>query len=323
MHWIPISPQASHHQRNKPLQAYRAYDPYHDENFDAAGDSVDEADWERASAILLEGTSVSPPPPRPRRQQQQQQPARRRGVAAFDALEIDSPEFGEFYNGGAGAGAVPLSSGAGAAAAGAGAGTALALRQRSASDRPSSSSSWFARFVGKLHAAWVIFFPRDSPRSGGGRRRGGGDSDCSARDAGLNRLKVVLVADRVGMTPESFEEMKRSIVDALGRYVELSSDGDVQVSVSQDEAMGAVYSVSVPVRRVRQEARFALLSEGGSVLDADGVTVAWDEEEGGGGEGEGGEGGAGDRAAAVASDVMAYDEDNWDSDPSSRFPYGA
>jgi len=274
-------------------QAYRGYDPRLDENFDAAGDSMDEEDWERASAILLEGTSVEPPPfparaaqrrpsrffeadavaeRRPSRFFEADNVAERRPSSFFEPDVIEERRPSRFFE---------------ADVIAERRGTPVAQRSRSSS-RP---GGWFSRFVGKLHAAWVIFFP-DVPR-----RRA-----ASGRECGLERLKVVLVADRVGMTSQSFDSMKQSVVDALGRYVELS-DGDVQVSVTHDQDMGAVYSVSVPVRRVRQEARFALL-EGGddSLLDADGVSVAWDQ---------------------GLEDLEEYDEDDWESDPSSRFPYGA
>lgn len=75
-------------------------------------------------------------------------------------------------------------------------------------DQPQSASEhaqhgWLASLRGKLRAAWAILFGKS-----------GAAAQSSSRRAGLNRLKVVLVADRVGMTPASFSEMKRDIVSA-------------------------------------------------------------------------------------------------------------
>lgn len=74
--------------------------------------------------------------------------------------------------------------------------------------------------------------------------------------------------------------------------MEISDEAEVEVAMSQHASMGAIYSVSVPVRRVKAENRFERLNGGGdSILDAEGVSLSWD-------------------------------ESNWDSDPSERFPYG-
>lgn len=164
------------------------------------------------------------------------------------------------------------------------------LNTQLAPDTPSSSGTgWLSGFMAKLHAAWAVFFP-GSPA--------GGLTGANSRDAGMQRLRVVLVADRVGLNPESIDSMTLTIVQALSRYVEVADSHDVRVSLSEASDLGAMYSVSVPVRRVKYEAALRPApGEPPSVLDADGVSVAWDE--------------------------GPWDEGNWDADPSERFPYGA
>ena len=104
-----------------------------------------------------------------------------------------------------------------------------------------------ATLAGKFKAAWNIFFPPTAvskPRS--------------AREEGKNRLRMILVADRCGMTQSSLYEMKHSIVQVLSDFVEVEGGEDlVDVSVTADGEAGTIYSVSVPVRRIKPSVRVA------------------------------------------------------------------
>lgn len=80
----------------------------------------------------------------------------------------------------------------------------------------------------------------------------------SAREEGKNRLRMILVADRCGMTQSSLYEMKHSIVQVLSDFVEVEGGEDlVDVSVTADGEAGTIYSVSVPVRRIKPSVRVA------------------------------------------------------------------
>mmetsp|Transcript_15590 Transcript_15590/g.21548 ORF Transcript_15590/g.21548 Transcript_15590/m.21548 type:complete len:237 (+) Transcript_15590:79-789(+) len=94
-------------------------------------------------------------------------------------------------------------------------------------------------FPEKLTAAFRIFFPKKT--------------DENARSEAKQRLRMILVADRCNMTPRSMSEMKKSIVTAISDYVEVDNDGEIDLSVSTHPDMGTVYSVSVPVKRVKTE----------------------------------------------------------------------
>lgn len=166
--------------------------------------------------------------------------------------------------------------------------------------------------AGKFKAAWNIFFPpsaRAKPRS--------------AREEGKNRLRMILVADRCGMTQSSLFEMKHSIVQVLSDFVEVEGGEDlVDVSVTADGEAGTIYSVSVPVRRIKPSVRVAGAS---AAAAAPSSTVATTKSR--------------TTAAAAASiragGERASEEDQesadgvsleWETDPeadaSARFPYG-
>ena len=129
-------------------------------------------------------------------------------------------------------------------------------------------------FVFKVQAAWRIFFP---PKP----------ADMTPKDEGKKRLRMILVADRCGMNQSSLFEMKHSIVQVVSEFVEVEGEEMVDVNVSADGEQGTIYTVSVPVRRVKPQARLPLEGD----ADTDGVTMEWE-------------------------------KDDPDADPSARFPFG-
>lgn len=118
-------------------------------------------------------------------------------------------------------------------------------------------------FVEKLGMAFRIFFPKKEVQD--------------ARNEAKKRLRMILVADRCSMSPVTLNEMKTTIVGALSNYVVIEDEQGVDLSVSADPNLGTLYSVSVPVRRVKpqytQEAGFY-----GGDLD-DGISMAWEDED--------------------------------------------
>lgn len=55
------------------------------------------------------------------------------------------------------------------------------------------------------------------------------------------------------MSDEAKQKIVSNIVSVLSDFVEIESQDKVHLSVSTDPDLGTVYSVSVPVRRVRSE----------------------------------------------------------------------
>ena len=55
------------------------------------------------------------------------------------------------------------------------------------------------------------------------------------------------------MNQSSLYEMRHSIVRAVSAYVDVEAEELVEVNVSMDPDMGTIYSVAVPVRRVKPQ----------------------------------------------------------------------
>lgn len=75
------------------------------------------------------------------------------------------------------------------------------------------------------------------------------------------------------MNQTSLYEMKHSIVKVVQNYVDIEGEDLVEVNVTMDPDMGTIYSVAVPVKRVKPQARVAL--EGG-VTEIDGISLEWE-----------------------------------------------
>lgn len=111
-----------------------------------------------------------------------------------------------------------------------------------AAARPSIELSPDADFVAKVKAAWRIFFPEKQ-------------RPLSPKEEGKKRLRMILVADRCGMSSDSLAGMRESIVRAMESFVEVESEEAVEVNLSMDPEIGTIYSVAVPVRRVKPSMR--------------------------------------------------------------------
>lgn len=94
-------------------------------------------------------------------------------------------------------------------------------------------------FFERLNLAWKVLFPSPSIKR-----------NSNAKIA-KQRLKMILFADRCAVSNEAKQKIVSNIVDALSDFVEIDSQDKVQLSVSTDTDSGTVYSVTVPVRRVK------------------------------------------------------------------------
>ena len=94
-------------------------------------------------------------------------------------------------------------------------------------------------FLERLDLAWKILFPSPSL------------TRKSNANTAKQRLKMILFSDRCEVSDEAKRKIVSNIVGALSDFVEIDSRDDVQLSVSADSDLGTVYSVTVPVRRVK------------------------------------------------------------------------
>lgn len=96
-------------------------------------------------------------------------------------------------------------------------------------------------FVERLNLAWKIIFP--SPAS---KRK-------SNANIAKQRLQMILFSDRCAVSNEAKQKIVSNVVRALSDFVEIESQDKVQLNVSTDAAVGTIYSVTVPVRRVKPQ----------------------------------------------------------------------
>lgn len=75
--------------------------------------------------------------------------------------------------------------------------------------------------------------------------------ESRSKDVAKQRLRLVLVQDRMGVTPQFMEMLKKDIIDVLTRYVEID-EGQLEVNLtSEDTSMALV--ANIPVRSIRRE----------------------------------------------------------------------
>ncbi|KAE8657414.1 Cell division topological specificity factor-like protein [Hibiscus syriacus] len=96
-------------------------------------------------------------------------------------------------------------------------------------------------FFERLNLARKIVFPSPATRR------------SSNANIGKQRLKMILFSDRCAVSDEAKQKIVKNIVHALSDFVEIESKDKVQLSVSTDSDLGTIYSVTVPVRRVKAE----------------------------------------------------------------------
>lgn len=96
-------------------------------------------------------------------------------------------------------------------------------------------------FFDRLGLAWRILFPTPFQKR------------SSNASIAKQRLKMILYSDRCAVNDEAKQKIVSNIVDVLSDFVEIDSQDKVQLSVSTDTDLGTVYSVIVPVRRVKAE----------------------------------------------------------------------
>lgn len=52
-----------------------------------------------------------------------------------------------------------------------------------------------------------------------------------------DRLKLVLVSDRAGCSPEIMEQIKNDIIDVISKYVEIDTEGlDIKITQTESES---------------------------------------------------------------------------------------
>ncbi|MEI6222121.1 MAG: cell division topological specificity factor MinE [bacterium] len=81
--------------------------------------------------------------------------------------------------------------------------------------------------------------------------------DDESANVAKNRLKLVLVNDRVKITPEEIELLKQDLLEVICRYIEIDKE-DLEVFLTQKNKTTSLV-VDIPVRSRKKEATASLV----------------------------------------------------------------
>ncbi|HJC24852.1 MAG TPA: cell division topological specificity factor MinE [Candidatus Eisenbergiella merdavium] len=80
----------------------------------------------------------------------------------------------------------------------------------------------------------------------------------SSSEVAKDRLKLLLVSDRVSCSPEVMEMIKNDIIEVISKYMDIDAQGlDIQISESDADAgaaTGPVLFANIPIREVKHNA---------------------------------------------------------------------
>ena len=69
-----------------------------------------------------------------------------------------------------------------------------------------------------------------------------------------DRLKLVLVSDRAGCSPEVMEKIKNDIIAVISKYIEIDLDGlDIKIMQNSDEDNGPALFANIPIKDMRSK----------------------------------------------------------------------
>jgi cell division topological specificity factor len=75
-----------------------------------------------------------------------------------------------------------------------------------------------------------------------------------SKNVAKERLKLVLVSDRLTNNQAVLDNLKRDIVEVISKYMEINESGfDVQILPSEDgELLGPVLSANIPIKDMKK-----------------------------------------------------------------------
>ena len=75
--------------------------------------------------------------------------------------------------------------------------------------------------------------------------------NTTSSDEAKRRLKLVIAHDRVGLSNEKFEEMRKEILAVVAKYVEIDP-AEMELDLSSSDRMTALVA-NLPIRRIKDE----------------------------------------------------------------------
>jgi cell division topological specificity factor len=77
-----------------------------------------------------------------------------------------------------------------------------------------------------------------------------GRQESKSRDIAKNRLQLVLVQDRVKLTPDNMSNLKDELIQLISKYVEIDQDG-IEISLTKSGRRSRL-TANIPVIGIRQ-----------------------------------------------------------------------
>ena len=74
-----------------------------------------------------------------------------------------------------------------------------------------------------------------------------------SKDMAKERLRLVLMHDRAGMSPELLADLRAALIEAISRYVDIDRQG-IEVNLHR-RGQSMALTANIPVRGLRRSAR--------------------------------------------------------------------
>ena len=74
--------------------------------------------------------------------------------------------------------------------------------------------------------------------------------DTSSKDMAVERLRLVLVHDRAGVSPGLMEALKEDLIQVISKYMDIDEEA-MEVNLNSGELSSALVA-SIPVKRIRR-----------------------------------------------------------------------
>lgn len=79
--------------------------------------------------------------------------------------------------------------------------------------------------------------------------------EAKSKEVAKQRLRLVLIQDRMGVSPQFMDMLKKDIIGVLSRYVDMD-ENDLEVNLTSKDASMALVC-NIPVRAIRRESHKA------------------------------------------------------------------
>ncbi len=75
------------------------------------------------------------------------------------------------------------------------------------------------------------------------------NSDDNSKDVAKERLRLILVHDRIGVSPEIICEMKEEIIEVIAKHLEIEEEELAMELSREDNSMALV--ANIPIKRLK------------------------------------------------------------------------